>query len=111
MLVAEYCTCALEVIMIHQCWICIFIRECMVESIINNNSMVSKNLPMGIKGRIQGYQNCHPSQMLIFGGYLKVRGTLYTQVSIWDNLFVGVKVFAWYIDPYHACMDICESLI
>jgi hypothetical protein len=80
---------------------------------------------MGIKEHTQGYQNCHPRQILIFGGHLKMlRGTLYTQISIWANFYLlGVKVFAWYtnpntqmvsifaIDPYLACTKIRESLI
>ena len=64
--------------------------------------MVSKNLPMGI-------ENCDTSQMKIFGGYVKVRESLYTRVIIWVHtilnhidtraIWLGLKVLAWYIDP------------
>ena len=40
--------------------------------------MVSKNLPVCIK-------NCNTSQILIFGGYVKVSESLYTRVMIWIN--------------------------
>ena len=39
--------------------------------------MVSQNLPLGIKSSA--------SQILIFGAYVKVRESLYTQVIIWIN--------------------------
>ena len=46
-----------------------FIGKCM-ESLINIDN--------GIKEPTHGYQNCNTSQILIFGGYVKVRESLYT---------------------------------
>ena len=37
------------------------------------------NLISGIKEPTHGYQNWNSSGILIFGGYVKVRETLYTQ--------------------------------
>ena len=74
--------------------------KCMV-SIININ--------IGIKESTHGYQNYNTIQTLIFGGYVKVRGSLYIHVIGWVNPFqtililgsfrLSVKVLAWYIDP------------
>ena len=36
------------------------------------------NINLGIKEPTCGYQNCHTSQILVFGGYVKVRESLYT---------------------------------
>jgi hypothetical protein len=83
---------------------------------------------------IRRYQNCNFSQILIFGGYVKVRESLYTQVMLWVNTIldhVGTIVVLprhgssciayrpeWYwkhknIIKYscHACNKICEILI
>ena len=46
-----------------------------METIININNV--------IKEPTRGYENCNTSQILIFGGYVKVRESLYTQVIIW----------------------------
>ena len=53
--------------------------------------------------------NCNTSQILVFGGYLKVRESLYTQVIIWVKTILnhiytwaiklGMRVLAWYIGP------------
>ena len=51
-----------------------YLGECM-ETIININNV--------IKEPTRGYENCNTSQILIFGGYVKVRESLYTQVIIW----------------------------
>ena len=51
-----------------------YIGECMISIIRINN---------GIKEPIRGYQNCNTNQILIFGGYVKVRESLYTRVVIW----------------------------
>ena len=53
-----------------------YIGECLV-SIININN--------GIKKPTRKYQNCNTSQILIFGGYVKVGESLYTWVIIWVN--------------------------
>ena len=63
------------------------IGECTV-SIININN--------DIKESTCGYQNCRTCQILIFGGYVKVRESLYTQVIIRVNAIVNhidTKVF------------------
>jgi hypothetical protein len=39
----------------------------------------------GIKEPYHRYKNCNTSQILIFGGYLKVKESLYTRVNIWVN--------------------------
>ena len=57
-----------------------YIGECMV-SIININN--------GVKEPTHGYQNCNTNQILIFGGYVKVRESLYTQVIIWVNAILN----------------------
>jgi hypothetical protein len=41
-----------------------------------------------IKELTHGYQNYITSQMLIFGGYVKMRKSLYTRVTIWDNIMI-----------------------
>ena len=63
----------------------------------------------GIKQPTCRYQNCNTSQILIFGGYVKVRESSYTRVIIWVNTIpdhidtrmfcLGMKTLAWYIDP------------
>ena len=58
---------------------------------------------MGINNGIEEptgeYQNCNTSQIMIFGGYVEVRGTLFI---IWNNAIliqVWWRFHAWYIDP------------
>ena len=46
--------------------------------------MVRKNLPVGIK-------NCNTNQILIFGGYVKVREALYTRAIILVNIILAVN--------------------
>ena len=50
-----------------------YIGECMV-LIININN--------GFKVPTCGYQNCNTNQILIFGGYVKMRKSLYTRVMV-----------------------------
>ena len=57
-----------------------YIGECMV-SIININD--------GIKEPTWEYQICNTSQKLIFGGYVKVRESFYTQVIIWVDTILN----------------------
>ena len=57
-----------------------FIGKCM-ESLINIDN--------GIKEPTHGYQNCNTSQILIFGGYVKVRESLYTWVIIYVNTILN----------------------
>ena len=47
------------------------------------------NINNGIKEPTHGYQNCNTSQILIFGGYVKVRESLYTRVIIWVNTILN----------------------
>ena len=49
-----------------------YIGECMV-SIININ--------YDVKEPTCGYQNCYITRIVIFGGYCKVRESLYAQLS------------------------------
>ena len=51
-----------------------YIVECMVSMININN---------GIKEHIRGYRNCNPNQILIYGGYVKMREPLYTRDLVW----------------------------
>jgi hypothetical protein len=44
--------------------------------------MISKNLLMGI-------ENCSSGHTLIFGGYVKVRESLYTRGVIWVNTILN----------------------
>ena len=57
-----------------------YIDECMVSMIYINN---------GIKEPTHGYQNCNTNQIMIFGGYLKVRESLSTRVIIWVNTILN----------------------
>ena len=76
-----------------------YIVECMV-SIININN--------GIKEPTRGIQNCSTSQIMIFGGYVKVQKSLSTRVIIRVDIilnfiilgrfYLGIKVLACYID-------------
>ena len=43
------------------------------------------NISNGIEELVHGYQNSNTNQILIFGGYVKVRVSLYTQVIHWVN--------------------------
>ena len=43
------------------------------------------NISNDIKEPTHGYQNCHTTQILIFGGYVKVRESLHTRISVWVN--------------------------
>lgn len=52
-----------------------------VGMVLEANAWVSMNLPMG------GYGNHNTSERLMFGGYVKVKESLYTQVLIWVILF------------------------
>ena len=45
--------------------------------------MVAKNLPIGID------QNCSTSHILIVGGFVKVRESLYTRVIIWVHTMLN----------------------
>ena len=44
--------------------------------------MVSENI-------LDWYQNCNTSQILILGGYLKMKESLYIQVTIWVNTILN----------------------
>ena len=57
-----------------------YIGECMVLMININND---------IKKPTRVYQNCNTSQILIFGGYLKVKESLYDRVIIWVNTILN----------------------
>jgi hypothetical protein len=63
----------------------------------------------GIKDSTHGYQNYNTSQILMFGGYVKVKESLYTRVNIWVGtilkyidtivqLYLSKKVLAWCIN-------------
>jgi hypothetical protein len=58
------------------------------------------NINNGIKDPIHGYQNRNTSQVLIFGGSVKMRESLCTQVSVWVNTILNHidtrKIFPWY---------------
>ena len=43
----------------------------------------------GIKEPTYGYQNHNTNQILIFGGYVKVRESLYTRIIIWVNTILN----------------------
>jgi hypothetical protein len=43
----------------------------------------------GIKEPTGGHQNCITNHMLIVGGYVKVRESLYTQITIWVNTILS----------------------
>ena len=44
------------------------------------------NIDNGIKEPTGGYCNCNTNQILIFGGYVKVRNFLYTQIIIFGSI-------------------------
>ena len=60
-----------------------YIRKCMVSII---------NIDNGITKHTHGYQNCNTCQVLMLGGYVKVREYFNTQVII------GVKTIPNHID-------------
>ena len=43
----------------------------------------------GIKESTHKYQNCNTIQLMIFGVYIKMRESLYTQVIIWVNTILN----------------------
>ena len=57
------------------------------------------NIFNGIKEPTRGHQNCNPSQILDFGGYVKVRESLYTRVIIGVitilNHMDSMRLLAW----------------
>ena len=64
----------------------------------------------GIREPTHEYQICDINWLLIFGGYVEVRGYLYTQVyylgqyyskprMILGWFYLGMKVLTWYMDP------------
>ena len=65
------------------------------------------NINIGIKEPTRGHQNCNTNPTLIFGGYLKVVESLFTQVIIWliafynilvlGRCYLGIKVLACYV--------------
>jgi hypothetical protein len=52
-------------------------------------SQINEYSDNSIKKPTHGYQNCHVSQISIFGGYVKMRETLNTQVIIWVNTILN----------------------
>ena len=56
------------------------IGDCMISII---------NLKNDIKETTCGHQNCHTSQILIFGGYVKAREPLFTQIIIRVNAILN----------------------
>ena len=58
-----------------------------------------------IKEPTEEYQNWNTTKMLVYGGYVKVRESLYTRVIFWVNTILNhintravlpdMKVFAW----------------
>jgi hypothetical protein len=65
------------------------------------------NIINGNKEPTHGNENCNNNQMLVFGGSLKVREYLYTQITIWVNtsipfltililgpLYIHMEIFA-----------------
>jgi hypothetical protein len=95
--------------------------ECMVSII---------NIDNGIKEPTRGHQNCNANKTLVFNGCIKVRESLYTQLLFGSIpvltmliVFLGMIVFAWYIDPhgienksiikypYPTSIKICEFII
>ena len=74
-----------------------YIDECMVSIM---------NIDNGFKEPTRGYQNYNTSQILIFGGYVKVRESLYTWVifePLWTIVLgrfcLRITILAWYMDP------------
>ena len=47
------------------------------------------NINNGIKEPTCGYQNCNTSQIMKYGGYVKARESLYTQVIIWVSTILN----------------------
>ena len=57
----------------------------------------------------QWHLHCNMYQILIFGGYVKVREYLYTRIIVWVDailnhietsaIYLGMNVLVWYIDP------------
>ena len=47
------------------------------------------NINNGMKESTGGYENCNSTQIVIFGGYFKVRESFYTRVVIWVNTILN----------------------
>lgn len=47
------------------------------------------NIPNGFQESTRGYQNCKTGEILMFGGYLKIREPKYTRAFIWGNIFLN----------------------
>ena len=61
-----------------------------VGPVYTSNAFISKiNVNNGTKESTHGYQNCNTTEILIFGGYVKVRESLCTRVSIWVNTILS----------------------
>ena len=82
-------------------------RNCLILRVMISQQSTSIN---GIKELIRGYQICNTSQLLIFGGYVCVRGSLYIQVIICVNIILDLidirtillrcpSLLLWYIEP------------
>jgi hypothetical protein len=54
-----------------------------MHGILNQHQVIS------IKELISGYQNYNTNQILIFGGYVKVRGSLYSRTITWINIILS----------------------
>ena len=54
--------------------------ECMISTI---------NINSNIKEPTCGYQACNTNQALIIGGYVEVRKSLYTRVSVWIHTILN----------------------
>ena len=49
----------------------------------------NKELQQWYQNRTHVYHNCNSSQIFTFGGYVKVRESLYTQVITWVNTILN----------------------
>ena len=50
------------------------------------------NINNGTKESTCGYRNCNTNQILIFGGYVKVRESFYTGVIIRVNTYLTILI-------------------
>ena len=63
----------------------------MLDQYIGECTVVIININNGKKEPTCGYQNCNTSQILIFGGYVKVRESLYIRIIILVNTILAMN--------------------
>ena len=53
------------------------------------HGVLNQHQVIGIKELTYGYQNCNTNHILIFDGYVKVRGSSYSKGITWINIILN----------------------